>query len=215
VSADAQPLDLVALVPGRDDEQALTGLLSERYESLGIRRIKHEVLIHPRRDSGCFREAEAILRPYLKSARFALVLFDHEGSGQEDRSPAEVAGLLESRLAANGWQDRGAAVVVAPELEVWIWNDSPSVGRLLRWDGGTPAVRSFLEERSLWRHGDPKPGRPKEAFEHLLRERRIRRSPALYRQLAATTDVATCRDASFQRFRQVMRRWFASAAPQG
>jgi hypothetical protein len=208
----AWQLDLVALVPGRDDEQVLRGLLSDRHDSLGVPAIEYEVLIHPRRDAGCYHEAEAVLRSYLRTAHFALVLFDHEGCGQEARAPAEVARSVEERLAANGWLGRAAVVVVAPELEVWAWNDSPSMGQVLGWRGGTPGVRRDLAERGVWPRERAKPREPKEALETMLRERQIRRSPAIYRRLAAGAEFAPCTDPAFLRFREVVHRWFGPPA---
>lgn len=41
-------LDLIVLVPGKDERETLDGLLSTRINSLGIRRISFQLLVHPR-----------------------------------------------------------------------------------------------------------------------------------------------------------------------
>jgi hypothetical protein len=108
---------------------------------------------------------------------------------------------------------RATAIVVAPELEIWAWNDVSSLGEVLGWRGGTRAVRHYLEERGLWRGTDPKPRVPKDALEALLRERRIRRSSAIYRRLAAAAQFEPCTDPAFRQFREVVQHWFRRQRP--
>lgn len=201
-------LDLVALLPGKDDSETLDGLLSQRQESLGVRAIRHELLVHPRRDPGCFLEAPQVLQTYQRRARRALVMFDHEGSGQEDRPPGDVRAHLEGRLAAAGWQDRSGVLIMQPELENWVWSDSPEVDRVLGWEGRTPPLRDWLSQRQFWPPGALKPPRPKETLQAALREVRTPRSSALYRDLAERVSLERCTDASFQQFKELMRTWF-------
>src|SRR5208282_804614 len=102
---------------------ALEGLLG-RHESLGIRPIVTQILVHPRRDSGTLRECHVFLRPWLREAACALVMLDREGCGSNG-ARNELEAEVRERLAKNGWPDRSAAVVIDPELDVWVWNDSP------------------------------------------------------------------------------------------
>ena len=86
------PHDLALLVAGKDERETIEGLL-QRPQRLGIRPVSVKSLVHPRRDPGCYKEAEHILQPLQGSASHALVVFDHEGSGQESKSGSD----LESR----------------------------------------------------------------------------------------------------------------------
>ena len=52
----ARMIDLFCLVADKNMEAAVSGLL-DRPESLGIRRIERQVVIHDRRDPGCFHDA--------------------------------------------------------------------------------------------------------------------------------------------------------------
>jgi hypothetical protein len=106
------PLDLIALLPGKDERETLDGLLSKRGSSLGIPKISYQILVHPRRDPGCFYEAQDILQPFFRRAAHALVIFDHEGSGQEDRKASDLALDLRSRLLKSGWEDRAEVIVI-------------------------------------------------------------------------------------------------------
>lgn len=126
-------LDLVILVPGRDERETLDGLLTSRRASLGIRELNHDFVTAPMRDPGCFQSAQSILRPFCNRASHALVLFDHHGSGQHLRESFEVEADVRARLADNGWDDRAEVVVVEPELEAWVWTPSPVVDEVLGW----------------------------------------------------------------------------------
>jgi len=202
------PWDLVVLVPGKDEEQALTGLLTSRTGSLSIRQPAFRILRHPRRDNGCYREADQVLQPLQAQARHALVVFDHEGSGQEGVAPHDLAAEVKGRLTRSGWGDRCEAVVIVPELEAWVWSESPHLGKTLGWSGRKPNLREWLRERGSWPAGKAKPPRPKEAVEAATRAVRLPRSSAIYRQLAENVSIERCQDASFLQLVAILRRWF-------
>ncbi|MCP4658230.1 MAG: hypothetical protein GY856_22690 [bacterium] len=201
-------LDLVVLVPGADEREALDELLSVRHASLGIRRVRYRLVKHSQRDPGCFHTGPQLLQPYQRLAEHALIVFDHEGSGQEGRNPQEVAEDLRHRMSLTGWGERAEVVVIHPELEVWIWSDSPQVDQVLGWKRRRLDLRPWMVEHGLWPEEALKPPRPKESLERALREVSLRRSAALYRELAASVGLERCRDASFRQFRAILRSWF-------
>jgi len=201
-------LDLVVLVPGKDDQEALDGLLSTRRQSLGTRPISFEILVHPRRDPGCFHEAPDVLQPYMRRAAHAMAMFDLEGSGQESRTVPEVEADLRGRLDRAGWGGRAAVVVIDPELEAWVWSDSPHVDAVLGWAGRIPSMRQWLASENLWTAGNPKPAWPKDAFRAALRETSIQISSALFRELAEQVGLDRCQDPAFARMRSLLASWF-------
>jgi hypothetical protein len=203
-----EALDLIILVPGRDEREVLDGLLGERRPSLAIRDLRYEFATAVMRDSGCFRNAPAILRPYCDRAAHALVLFDHFGSGQSDHEADQVEDDLRARLAANGWDDRAEVLVIEPELEIWVWSASPVVDEILGWGERQPPLRQWLKEHGGWPEDQHKPPKPKASVEAALREARIPRSPRLYRKLAERVSLALCQDRAFQRLVTLLRRWF-------
>ncbi|MBW1677066.1 MAG: hypothetical protein JRF57_14765 [Deltaproteobacteria bacterium] len=206
--SEGYPLDLVVLVPGKDDREAIDGLLSKRSKSLGIRPIHYEILVHPRRDPGCFHEAQHILQPYFNRAAYAMVIFDHEGSGQEARPAGEIADDLEDKLRQKGWQNRVCVLVIEPELEIWIWSHSPQVDVALGWTGRGQRLRTWLLNKGFWPDGDTKPLRPKECLIEALREVRVQRSSAIYRELAEKVGLQRCQDPTFDKLKNVLRSWF-------
>lgn len=202
-------LDLVMLVPGKDERETFDELLSSRRPSLGIRQLRYEILVHPRRDPGCFLEAPDILQPYLNRAGYCFIVLDHEGSGQENCSVDDVVADLKCRMERSGWSGRADVLVLQPELENWVWSDSPHVDSVMGWESRDPPLRRWLTDQGRWRAGSPKPDRPKECFQVALREVKMRRSSSIYRQLAARVGLERCQDRSFLTFRATLGRWFS------
>lgn len=139
--------DLVLLVADKNMEGALRGLLS-RPQSLGLREISCDLFIHPERDPGCLLRSHLLLQPFVHSHSRALVLFDMDGCGQESLGRAALERQVEARLFGAGWGDRAAAVVIDPELEVWVWNDSPHVAKALGWEDGESSLKEWLKEKA-------------------------------------------------------------------
>lgn len=199
--------DLVLLVADKNMEGALRGLLS-RPQSLGLREISCDLFIHPERDPGCLLRSHLLLQPFVHSHSRALVLFDRDGCGQESLDRAALEQQVEARLFGSGWGDRAAAVVIDPELEAWVWNDSPHVAMALGWEDGESSIKEWLKEKGWLPEGRTKPTHPKAAVEGALRISRRPRSSAIYQQLARKVSVDRCVDASFVKLRQVLSRWF-------
>jgi len=209
---EAPEEDLVVLVPGRDEQAALEGLLS-RPEALGIRPVGPVFYRHPDRDAGCLLRAHLFLRPQVRRFRHALVLFDRVGCGREPRSREELEAEVQSRMSASGWGDRAAAVVIDPELEAWVWSDSPHVAEELGWARRQPALDEWLVAQGLLTEGQVKPPDPKETVHRALREAAKGRSSAIYAQLAETVGLGRCVDPAFAKLREVLLRWFAADRP--
>jgi hypothetical protein len=208
---DNNLLDLILLVPGKDEQEALDGLLSSRRPSLRIRPIRYTFLVASMRDPGCFQSAHALLRPYHNRVRRAVVIFDHFGSGQEHRVPEEVEENVRSRLSAAGWGDRAEALVLRPELETWVWSASPHVDEVLGWRDRNPPLREWLRDRALWPVENAKPPQPKKSLLEALRQAGVPQSPRLFRQLANRVGIHGCQDATFVRFRELLHAWFPEA----
>lgn len=205
------PSDLVVLVADKNMEAAVGGLLS-RPQALGMRPIQFDVYIHPYRDPGCFDSGHDFLRPFTRQYAHGLLMFDRVGSGQDQRSGVELETETQRRLSSNGWDDRADAIVLDPELEVWVWSDSPHVDRCLGWEGRSPDLRTWLRDQSLWQRSTAKPSDPKTAVESALRLVRKPRSSSIYADLANSVSVQRCKDTAFMKFRQTLAGWFPSTS---
>ncbi|MCP4250106.1 MAG: hypothetical protein GY778_23945 [bacterium] len=137
-----------------------------------------------------------------------MVLFDRVGSGGEKLTPQDLQRQVERNLAATGWGERAATIVLDPELEVWVWSDSPEVDRCLGWHGRQPALRDWLHEQGMWPPDLTKPPDPKQATEQALRQVRKPRSSAVYERLATKVSLRRCSDPAFLRLRQQLVEWF-------
>ncbi len=199
--------DLIVLVADKDMEHTVRGLL-QRPQALGIGAVEAEIFVHSRHDPGCVNEAHDFLRAFATTHRHALVMFDHEGCGHEQTPAETLAAAVTQRLAANGWQERAATVVLAPELEAWMWSDSPHVAACLGWAEREPSLRAWLEARGWWSPDETKPKRPKEARDAVLREVRKPRSSAIYLELASKVSLSGHSEPAFLRFTQILHDWF-------
>jgi len=198
--------DLVGLVADKNMEFALRGLLG-RAPALGIREVTADVITHVQRDPGCLRNGHELLRSYTRSHRHALLMFDLEGCGS-DAPAGKLIEAVEGRLSRSGWGERAAAVVFDPELEIWVWSDSPHVEAALGWAGRRPDLRSWLRTQGYLGQGRHKPDRPKEAMESAMRVVRRPRSSSVFEELARRVGLSRCTDPAFARFRAILREWF-------
>ena len=202
-------MDLVCLVADRNMEATISGLL-ERPHALGIRPITREVPVHEERDPGCCHHPMKVLGPYRKNAEHALIVLDHAWEGVPAASGAELESWIEdNRLKREGLADWTVPVVIEPELEVWVFSDSPHVDKVLGWTDRNPGLRKALERQGLWSPGDPKPTDPKAAFEWTLRTARKRPISSMYfRELARKVSTRRCQDRAFLRFKRILQNWF-------
>lgn len=202
-------IDLVCLLADKSIEAAVDGLL-RRPEALGIRAISFETIVHPRRDPGCYQEADELLNGYTARAAHALVVLDRDWNGAPAGTGAELEERLEASLRHVGAQDWVRAVVIDPELEVWVFSDSPHVAAELGWPASMEELRQALQLAGLWDEGRSKPQDPKAAVDWTLRRARRPRSSSTFRALASKVGFRRCQDRSFLRLLEFLREWFGS-----
>ncbi len=198
-------LDLVVLVADADAEWTVRTLIGERYRALGIRPgIRFEVVRHPQRDSGVYLHSHDFLRGYLRRAKHAIVMLDREGSGREQLSAEEMELDIESRLARNGWdQESAVAIVLDPELEVWVWSPSPHVAEVIGIE--RVALQEILDRTPTDRRG--KPERPKETLQKALRRSGRPFSARIFQELAGKVSLQS-NERSFDKLKSTLQKWF-------
>jgi len=201
--------DLVVLVADSNIEFAIKGLLS-RHNALGIRAIQHEIYRHPEHDPGRLRKAADFLKPFTGDYAHALVLLDRDGCGMDHLSRQELEQQVETRLVKGSWGNRAAAIVIDPELEAWVWSDSPHVSSILGWgDDQTSDLQTWLHEQGFLQEGSQKPAKPKEAVERVLYFVRKPRSSAIYEELATKVSMRRCTDPAFGKLKDTLKAWFS------
>lgn len=207
--------DLIALVEGKDDKQTLESLF-RRFQALRIKEVDVDIFAHPQSGSGCLNDSADFFRAINASQRYkhALVVLDREGCGQDHRSVEELESSVRDQLRHSGWEDRGDVVVIAPELEAWIWSSSPEVDKALGWAQKQPTLREWLLSNNWIEELDAKPIKPKEALQAALREVRKPYSSSIHAELAKQVSLKRCSDTSFHRFKELLQAWFADDSNQ-
>ncbi len=195
--------ELVALVADKNTKATLEALLN-RPEALAIPTIQYDVFVHPRRDPGVLNEAHDFLEPYASNYNYALVMFDHDGCGQEEKSVVELQTQIQNALDQKGWEGRSKIIVIEPELENWVWSDSPHVAKALGID--QVELANLLSKHIP--QGSTKPSNPRELLEHILRQSRTPRSSSIYEQIARNVSVQRCTDQRFIELKQTLTTWF-------
>lgn len=207
-----EPLkDLIVLTACKNAQFAIQGILG-RQQSLSIRSASADAFVHPERDPGCAKNGVDFLRSQVRRYQHAILMFDFEGSGLQENPDAVVTRLF-GALAASGWGNRAEVILVNPELEAWVWSDSPHVEQVLGWAGRIPSLKSWLVDQGWIATAEQiKPARPKEAVEAALQEVNVTRSSSLYRELASKVSLQRCTDPAFVRLVTALRKWFASGS---
>lgn len=195
--------DLILLVADGTMKAAFQAVL-QRHRALGIRQIQFDIFVHPHRDSGVRLRAANFLLPFVQQHAHALVFFDREGSGSQDDAK-DMVKKIEDDLSRHGWEDRAKAIVIDPELEAWVWSESPHVAEALGWKDRR--VADILRELNQPVFGI-KPQNPKEAMQAALRKSRRPLSASLHAQIAAKVSLTNCTDPAFCQFRSILSNWF-------
>lgn len=198
---------LIVLVADRNMEFTVKGLLG-RSQSLNIKDVSYDIYNHPENDPGCRSNGVNFLRPFVNQYSRALLMFDKVGCGQENQPRAELEVIVEGQLAASGWEGRSAVIVIEPELENWVWSDSPHVEAVLGWQGKQPNLRSWLMTKAFLKDGQNKPNNPKEAMDAALRRGQKAHSSSLFLQLAQKVSFERCDDPAFLKFKTTLSMWF-------
>lgn len=198
--------DIAFLLADPGMEHVLKGFFSrEPHPRLGCGRFvfdpDEDIVVAHTRDPGVYTAALEWLQPFERSHRRALVLIDAAWDGSP--GAAAIREHIGHRLA-RGWKEF-AVIVIEPELEAWLMNDSPHLARIFRCPEN---YREILTGADYWPVGVAKPPRPKEALEYLRQRHRARATNAEFGKLAAVMSVRQCQDPAFIQLRDQLRAWF-------
>lgn len=197
--------DLILLVADKNMRFSLQGALS-RPDALNIRVVSFKILVHSSKDSGCRTTGSQLLALERRHYSHALLVMDFDGSGTNKSNGVELEDELDRQLAIS-WGASAKAIVIEPELDVWLWGSDNALSQVL----GHPhnsAIRPWLQERGFSFSAAGKPHQPKEAMEFLLRELRKPRSSDTYEKIAGKISLKRCLDPAFLRLRDTLRGWF-------
>ncbi len=201
--------DLLVLVADRNMEAMLKGILT-RNKSLDLRDFQFDIRRHPEKDPGCRVNGVGYLQPFVNQYNHALIIFDMEGCGCNHESVSDIEHEIGKNLKITGWNDKAAVIIIEPELEIWVWSDSPHVDEALGWDSNDTNCFDWLIEQGFIAEGQIKPDRPKEALEAALRFIHKPRSSSIYQYLAEKVSLQRCSDRSFLKLKTILHNWFSN-----
>ncbi len=196
--------DLILLVADKDMEFVVKELL-QRIHSLKIRIISYDVKVHSNHDPGIYNTSHDFLRIFIDMYSYAIVMLDREGCGR-DKNSLQIADDIQTKLDNSGWANRSKVIVLDPELEIWVWSDSPAVASCLGWDN--LELRNWLQKENYLNPDLQKPYNPKLVFEKALRIKGKPRSSSIYGKLAQKVSIDRCNDSSFVEFKAILKKWF-------
>ncbi|MEU0894872.1 methylation-associated defense system protein MAD4 [Streptomyces massasporeus] len=175
-----------------------------------------DFVVAPTHDSGIPLQAGALLQSRRREYERAIVVMDH---AYDNAPPVEIIRKRISSQLEDVWP-QFKIIVIEPELENWFWSSHTEyIKKALVWKprrGDERTPREVLEEAGLWLPGDPKPGDPKGAVEHLHKMKYIGdKSGGIFARFAATVpSVRGCTDASFQELMTTLADWFPADQTQ-
>jgi hypothetical protein len=197
--------DLALLVADKNMDFAMRGILN-RHKALGTRSVSYEIRQHVNRDGGVRTTGPETLALLRQQFRHGIVMLDWEGSGSKAESAIALEQELDARLERT-WGDRAKAIVIEPELDVWIWGSDNALVKILEWSEDQ-GIREWLTGRGYAFDGSQKPMRPKKALNELMVWLNHPRSSVLYERITGKISLAQCVDPAFRRLRSTLQSWF-------
>ena len=197
--------DLVLLVADKNAHFALKGALG-RTKALGIAPIEFEFRVHPGRDGGVRKSGPEALARERRRFKHALLVLDFAGSGSDLPDAEALEAELDSKLQLL-WKGAAKSVVIAPEVDVWMWGSDNAVEEVIGWSS-RKRIREWLHDEGYTFDANGKPTHPKEAIEAALKISGTPRSSALYQRIAGKISLSKCADSAFLRLRRQLGEWF-------
>ncbi len=204
--------DILFLVADGNMERLFEGLLPRIPTVSNTAPFSFDILVNPTHDAGNLNDSHEYLRPFIRQYKYAIVVFDHEGCGEESIPAEIIEEKVSKELDRNGWEGRNKVVVIDPELENWIWAGSLKIKEAINWKS-SQEVEEWLKQTYSF-NDNGKPNRPKEAFESALRYARTPRSSSIYKKIASAVSYKHCTDRAFLELLKTLKEWFFKITPE-
>jgi len=201
--------DLLVITADANMQAGVEAILN-RPKSLNIRPITFQIFRHPQRDPGCRVYGASFSQLFLEQFACCMIIFDLAGCGEGNIKAIELEKQSDRILSSMGWGYNAKTIVIDPELEIWVWSDSPRVDDALGWRNKTPALKDFLIQMNFLQLNQVKPQNPKKAVELILRTAKIPRSSNIYKAIAEKVSLQRCQDSAFNKFKSTLISWFPS-----
>lgn len=181
--------------------------------AIGIRPVTFKVNRHTGRDPGMVKNGPELVRMEVSKTEFKklVLIWDHQGSGWEEKSVDRAREEIQIRLNQVTWEDRSEAVAVVPEIEEWLWHSPASLGGHLK--TGLAQLNAMVQDFASKRNLDCSTCKlryPKEVFEEIFYRLAKRKPlPRDFEQIAMTASLEDWqRSQTFGALVNTLRRWF-------
>lgn len=218
--------ELIVVVPDSELKSFVTALVARGQERGCLRPFDWRIETDAMRDTMCGKP-DAVLEPY-RSARHAVMVWDHVGSGREAIEPSASEDRVVELVQSRGWTPSNVlAVAIAPEFEgtlAPVWDRvkqllSSKRGRLPPSDIEVAAAAYRRDERLAWpegfRDGDPVAFAagmakfPKEVFQGVVDVLDLRAQPSLFGHLGQQLSLPKLKQHSvWSRLAERLIAWF-------
>ncbi|MBI2729319.1 MAG: hypothetical protein HYX40_00950 [Sphingobacteriales bacterium] len=199
--------DLVVIVADGTIQKVLEELLRRVAVSSNTNNFTFDVISNIGHDAGCYNDSHEILINFVNQYFYAMVVFDKEGSGVEEKPRTTIEEDVESLLDKNGWAGRNSVIVIDPELENWIWQNSPHVENAFGWNS-TDNLYAWCYGHGIIAQGESKPFRPKESLQRILKETKTPFSSSIHKKIAEKVSYKNCQDPAFVKLTKTLYEWF-------
>jgi hypothetical protein len=199
---------LLVLVEGVNDEQVLK-VVFQRGRELKFEPLDAQAVDFRRHSSEVCTSGAVIARSERHRYDHFLLIWDQAGSAYEarDKSPQKAQGAVQSELNSYSLKSCSKAVVIAPELEIWLWSDLNAVARVLeiQVEELTQQLQALQQHRNLnWQT------EPKEVLREIARQCSNRADSELYRSITEQSNLKLWlqQHSSFRSLVRALRSWF-------
>lgn len=183
--------------------------LLNRVHGLGIRHVTFEFDL---RFNTVRTQGPNIARERRRRFPYVICLWDHRGSGQEHKPASQVQGKVQAHLNGNTLKGCSKAIVIDPELEIWLWQDWTAIAVALKVEEKQLAkwLKNY-QQRQFPTHSVQELVQrfPQEALEAVVQQAGEKPDSALYGRIADAANFELwSKEPSFRQLRRTLRRWF-------
>ncbi|MEQ4702633.1 MULTISPECIES: methylation-associated defense system protein MAD4 [Providencia] len=174
---------------------------------------KQDLIKHPRKDPGIYQDGHNLLKSYVETHKFAVVMVDFAfNDNLQTMDYQQFRETIRTNMYTAGWQDdRFIVMAINPELEVLMWqSDTRRVEPIFDYPGESGSLRAWLQARHLWNADALKPADPKAAIDVVRSQRwgRKKTHSQLFKHIAKNVSFRGCEDEAFNDLLQQIQVWY-------
>lgn len=174
---------------------------------------KQDLIKHPRKDPGIYQEGHNLLKSYVATHKFAVVMVDFAfNDNLQKMNYQQFCEHIKDNMREAGWpNERFFVMAINPELEVLMWqSDTRRIEPVFDYPGDAGSLRTWLQNRNLWDADHTKPANPKAAIDAVGRQSwgRKKTHSQLFKRIARDVSFRGCEDESFNGLLHQIQAWY-------